>query len=133
MNGHRFSLGRLKKYTKRRPKIDPATEDSILVRSQHRCCICYAEGVQIAHADDDRNNNEEDNLIPLCLRCHDKVSKKGGMTRGYTPEQLRMYKRRWFDEVQLARKRAALGLAHDRGEEENLPEASVNLESEDSG
>jgi 5-methylcytosine-specific restriction endonuclease McrA len=84
--------------------------------------------VQIAHADDDRNNNEEGNLIPLCLRCHDKVSKKGGMTQGYAPDQLRMYKKHWFDEVELARKRAALGITHDTTGDADLPEASVNLE-----
>jgi hypothetical protein len=54
------------------------------------------------------------------------------MTQQYTPEQLRMYKNEWFCEVKLGRKRAALGMAYDTAADADLPEAAVNLESEDS-
>jgi 5-methylcytosine-specific restriction endonuclease McrA len=110
MTGGRPRPSRGRRYrSKWRPKVPQELENSILVRSRHQCCICHSFDVQIAHADDDRNNNNEDNLIPLCGNCHNRASKRGGMTKGYTPKQLLMYKKKWFEDVEMANKVAALG------------------------
>ena len=42
------------------------------------CFACSsADDVQVHHLDGDRNNNDLDNLIPLCRQCHTKLHSKG--------------------------------------------------------
>jgi len=124
MRKHRTAFDRrMKRYTKPRPKIPRDLENSILVRTRHQCCICHTHDVQIHHADNNRANNHEDNLIPLCGNCHNRTSKSGGNTKGYTPEQLRMYRKNWFAKVEIANEVAALSpFLRDVPENDKLPE-----------
>jgi hypothetical protein len=64
--------------------------------------------VSIHHADGNPRNNNEDNLIPLCGNCHDRASKKIGLSREITPKQLLTYKKNWELEVDFANRTAAL-------------------------
>jgi len=74
--------------------------------------MCHAPVVTMHHADENPSNNEEDNLIPLCWNCHDRASQKGGLSRKITPTQLRMYKKEWELEIELAKRTAALAVGH---------------------
>jgi 5-methylcytosine-specific restriction endonuclease McrA len=108
---------------KSRITIPELTADKILVRCRHQCCICQAPVVAIHHADENPSNNKEDNLIPLCGNCHDRASKKGGLSRNITPAQLLIYKRGWELEVEIAKRTAALApQLRNVSENERLPE-----------
>jgi len=42
------------------------------------CSECdSSEAIEVHHIDGDRNNNEPENLLPLCRRCHSKVHGSG--------------------------------------------------------
>ncbi|KYK30240.1 MAG: hypothetical protein AYK19_04680 [Theionarchaea archaeon DG-70-1] len=71
----------------------------LLFESRHTCSICRLEDkdVQVHHIDGDPTNNKEENLIVLCLNCHSKVSRTGGLGRGYSIEELRLYKKEWIN------------------------------------
>ena len=67
------------------PKNWPEIRQTILERAEHKCELCGAENYRphwktgskviltIAHVDQDRENNEEWNLLALCQRCHLKI------------------------------------------------------------
>ncbi len=90
----------------RRIPIPKSTEATVLFKSDHLCCVCRdpALGVQVAHIDNNPANNREENLIVLCLNHHDKVSSKSPMSKSYTQEELKKYKKEWGDIVQERRK-----------------------------
>lgn len=97
-------------FSQNRPQVPKQLADRILVKSRHTCCICHTGRVtaQIHHADGDPSNNDEENLIPLCPNCHARAESEYGMTRNYSPEQLRMYRDGWFRELEGAERAAAL-------------------------
>lgn len=93
-----------------RPDVPQEVANKVLVQSRHTCCLCHTNRItaQIHHADGDPSNNDEDNLVPLCPNCHARVEAEYGMTRNYTPEQLKMYRDAWVREVKEAEETAAL-------------------------
>jgi hypothetical protein len=59
--------------TNKRPSIPPKTLDKILSWSNRHCCMCEKQctvNIEIHHLDKNPQNNELDNLIPLCFDCH---------------------------------------------------------------
>ena len=62
------------------------------------CCICHRASPtpQINHIDGNPANNSEDNLIPLCPNHHSLVHTKFALTQNITPQQLKMYREKWF-------------------------------------
>jgi len=63
----------------------------VLVRSRRRCCICYGlnrdtaiKAGQVAHIDRDSSNSDEDNLVYLCIPCHDKYDSKSRQSKNFT-------------------------------------------------
>ena len=76
-------------------------KNKLLVEAQHTCAICNKSGVHIHHIDGDKKNNDESNLIVLCLVHHDEVekSKEGkGLSSKITEEQLHLYKNKQKEE-----------------------------------
>ena len=78
-----------------RKSIPRKTQHDILTKSRRRCAICYfylndvepKEG-QIAHIDRNNQNNEESNLVFLCLNHHDKYDSKTSQSKGYITEEV---------------------------------------------
>lgn len=85
--------------TKKRPPIPKGILDDLLVRCRHSCCICETFGVSVHHIDGNPENNEEDNLIPVCGTCAERAHiKYPAATRihGISEDQLKLYKKNWI-------------------------------------
>lgn len=94
------------KNANRRIPIPKNTEAGVLFKANHTCSFCNnpSFGVQVAHIDDNPSNNNEDNLIVLCLNHHDKASSKSPLSKSFTQRELKKYKRNWEKTVQERRK-----------------------------
>jgi len=82
--------------------IQAKLKNKLLVEARHSCVICGRSQVQIHHIDGNRQNNDESNLIVLCVNHHDEAEmSKGGQsfTANLTPEQLRLYKEKQKQEL----------------------------------
>lgn len=53
-----------------RMAISKATRDSVMAEFRSRCAICGEDRPQIHHIDMNNENNDPNNLIPLCPNCH---------------------------------------------------------------
>lgn len=51
-----------------------------------------------------RQESSPANLIVLCLNCHSEVSRKGGLGRTYSSEELAIHKNSWVSEISNRRK-----------------------------
>lgn len=91
---------------KKRIPIPRDTEAEVLFKADHACCICNNSdfGVQVAHIDKNRNNNQENNLIVLCPNDHAKVDSVSPISKSYTQLELKRYKKNWEETVQKKRK-----------------------------
>jgi hypothetical protein len=58
------------RYAKKRPAIPKGVSDAVLKEYSHLCAICAEKDPQLHHLDENRENNEPLNLIPLCPNCH---------------------------------------------------------------
>ncbi len=75
--------------------IPEKLKNKLLVEAGHACVICRRSRVQLHHIDGNKRNNDESNLIVLCVKHHDEaeMSKKGrSFTANITIQQLRLYK-----------------------------------------
>lgn len=81
-------------------------EADVLFKANHICSICNdpSKRVQMAHIDNDSSNNDEANLIVLCLEHHDKVHIKSPISKSYTKQELEKYKKNWENTVAQRRK-----------------------------
>ena len=70
----------------------------VLFKSDRTCVICRNKGkpIQIHHADDDNLNNDINNLVVLCLDCHNETQIKGGFHRKLDAEQIILYRDDWY-------------------------------------
>jgi len=90
-----------------RKKVPGDTQTEVLTRSRRRCCFCYfVDGVegevegQIAHLDQDRNNNDFDNLAYLCLKRHDRYDTRTSVSKGLTIGEVRHYRDRLYTQME---------------------------------
>ena len=82
--------------------IPAKLKNRLLVEARHACVICGRSQVQIHHIDGNKQNNEESNLIVLCVNHHDEAEmSKGGQsfTANLTRKQLRLYKEKQKQEL----------------------------------
>ncbi len=85
-----------------REQIPEQLVQDVLLKSKRRCCLCFAEGItgprrgSITHIDSDPRNNEEDNLVFLCLSHHDLLESK---RRRPGPGEIRLLRSRLYDAV----------------------------------
>lgn len=86
--------------------IPKDTEADVLFKANHMCSICNDPniGVQIAHIDDNPSNNNEANLIVLCVNHHDKAHIKSPISKSFTKREIEKYKNNWENTVRLRRK-----------------------------
>ena len=73
---------------KTRKKVSKTTAQAVELKCRRICALCWATyGVgigqrgQIAHADRDSRNNDESNLVWLCVSCHDEYDSTPRQTR----------------------------------------------------
>ena len=84
-------------------------ETQVLTASQRKCCLCYyikdiqkhRKG-QIAHLDRDRSNSTFGNLVWLCLDHHDEYDSRTSQSKGLTPDEVRTYRDRLYQELGAA-------------------------------
>lgn len=55
---------------KRRTAIPRMVKEQVLKEYRHLCAICSETGPQVHHIDEDPENNDSQNLIPLCPNHH---------------------------------------------------------------
>src|SRR6187431_3353993 len=86
-----------------RPKVPDATQTEVLTRSRRRCCLCYfvngnedEVAGQIAHLDQNRDNNDFDNLAWLCLPHHDRYDSRTSVSKGLTESEVKHYSDRLY-------------------------------------
>ena len=91
--------------SKKRKKIPLRIQADVLFNNDRTCCICNdkTKGVQIHHIDEDPSNNSLDNLAVVCTHHQDKIHKRGGITKGITPELVKKYKYSWEQSVRSKR------------------------------
>ena len=84
-----------------RPKIPLRIRREIKIKCRGLCCICHARGIQIHHIDEDNTNNNIDNLVPLCLECHNHQSTSGGFVSRLTDGELKEVRDNFYNLVPL--------------------------------
>lgn len=86
---------------KRKPIPETLVGD-LLYNSHHMCSICNAmdgRAAQIHHIDGNPSNYNDDNLLVLCLLCHDRVEKEGKLGRKFRKNELLRYRKDWEQKV----------------------------------
>jgi hypothetical protein len=84
-----------KRYDQARPHIPMAVERKVRAEAGHRCGIAHCGDiiVEIHHIDGNRENNDPQNLIPLCGSHHARAHQSSGTTR-ISREDLRFQRMR---------------------------------------
>jgi hypothetical protein len=88
---------------KNRKKIPIKIADEVMFIADLLCCVCENRGDQIHHIDNDPSNNDLDNLVLLCFRHHDEVTRQGGLSRRLSPNLLRSYRTTLYRKVEAKR------------------------------
>lgn len=90
-----------------RPTIQTDTVTEVLLRSRRRCCLCFGldgnfeqKQGQVAHLDQNRNNNSPGNLAFLCLVHHDAYDSRTSQSKGFTIEEARAYREALYGHIQ---------------------------------
>jgi hypothetical protein len=83
----------------KRKKTSDKAQVEILIKSRRRCCLCFGlnrdleiKQGQIAHIDGDSQNNNNENLVFLCLDHHDQLDSKTSQSKGLKPEEVKQYR-----------------------------------------
>lgn len=83
----------------KRQNLTDGIQAEVLKRSRRRCCVCYGlnrdteiKKGQIAHLDQNRNNNNLDNLVFLCLDHHDEYDSKTSQSKGLRQKEIEGYR-----------------------------------------
>lgn len=92
-----------------RKTIPKELANQLLFDAQMTCCICreHSKSVQLHHIDKNSSNNREENLVVLCVDCHNKAHSKSGFARTLTPEIIIQFKNQWLNDTKIWRQRAA--------------------------
>ena len=82
-----------------RARTSNAVEDQVLLRCRRRCAICFGQSRdttiksgQIAHLDQNASNSALNNLVFLCLECHDKYDGTTSQSKGLTLGEVRQFR-----------------------------------------
>lgn len=84
---------------KKRVRVPPDVEASILAKYARRCALCFGVNAdlgekhgQIAHLDHDPANACEDNLAFLCQAHHSDFDSSTSQHKNYTPAEVMLYR-----------------------------------------
>jgi hypothetical protein len=96
-----------------RPPIPDDTVAELMIKSGHYCCIHRGNfednsPLDIHHLDSNTENNNIDNLVPVCKNCHHgKIHNKSSFARHYTPEEITRLRNEWYELIKDHKKEAA--------------------------
>ncbi len=89
-----------------RKAIAAVDETAVLTLCARRCALCVGlradlaeKKGQIAHIDQDPSNNKLDNLIFLCIDCHDTYDSTTRQSKGITAGEVREYRSRLHNTI----------------------------------
>jgi len=95
-----------------RKSVPRETETRVLTVSGRRCCLCYGllsdfdtKHGQIAHLDQNPENNSFDNLAFFCLPHHDEYDSRPSQSKGLTIAEVKDYRDMLYRDLD-ARRRA---------------------------
>lgn len=71
----------------------------VMLRSSNCCCICQTPFIQIHHIDGNHDNNDLDNLAPLCPNHHALAHSQSNILMNLTPERIKEIRNKWYDFV----------------------------------
>jgi len=105
-----LTKGEASAFLSKRPPIPEGDVIKLLCESRSTCCVCRSEteSIIIHHIKywEESHSHSEENLVVLCLNCHDKAHSKKELTQNLTPSKVKELKRRWLNKViELDRKR----------------------------
>ena len=90
---------------RRRTQLAAHDAAAVLRRSRRRCCICFGlhrddavKKGQIAHLDQDPNNNAIDNLAWLCLEHHAEYDSKTSQSKSLQLVEVKGYRSELYDQ-----------------------------------
>lgn len=90
-----------------RKKATDEVITEVLTRSRRRCCLCYGlnrdaeiKQGQVAHLDQNRDNNRPDNLAFLCLSHHDLYDSQTSQSKGFTISEVKVYRDELYSHTQ---------------------------------
>jgi hypothetical protein len=90
-----------------RKPITEQTQNAIFIKCRRRCCLCFwLEGKdevvkgQLAHLDQDHENNNEDNLAFLCLLHHDEYDSRPSQSKGLREHEVRKWRNELYREME---------------------------------
>ena len=93
-----------------RKKIPQNTQDDIITLSGRKCCLCFGinsdfspKKGQIAHLDQNPENNDIDNLAWLCLDHHDEYDSRTSQSKGLTIGEVKQYRTKLYEAVERDR------------------------------
>jgi len=89
-----------------RKKIPTQIETQVLLQCRRRCCICYGlekddniKKGQIAHINNNKNDNRLDNLVFLCLQHHDEYDSTTSQSKNLTSNEIREFRKELQNEI----------------------------------
>lgn len=90
----------------KRTQLSKKIETKVLVACRRRCCLCYflknlnePKKGQIAHINKDRTQSVYSNLVYLCLEHHDEFDSSTSQSKGFTSEEVKMYRNKLYKEL----------------------------------
>lgn len=116
---------------KKRVPLPQEIYADIVYRSDNTCCMCNTKGrsVQIHHINEDPSCNKIENLILLCLQCHDEVHTKRKLGRALTKKCLEKYRDEWYRRVEDIRNTVDQIIINSKLPIESYIKSSVNNEN----
>lgn len=94
----------------RRKQIPQKTQDEIITQSGRKCCLCFGidsdyseKKGQIAHLDQNPENDDIDNLAWLCLDHHDEYDSITSQSKGLTTGEAKRYRAKLYEVVEKDR------------------------------
>lgn len=91
-----------------RKAIPLEIQNKIFKKSKRRCALCFSidnddaeKRGQIAHIDNNNENNKLDNLVFLCLDHHDKYDGRTSQSKGYTKKEVKLYREDLYEYIEL--------------------------------
>jgi hypothetical protein len=90
-----------------RKAIPETTQTSILLKSRRRCCLCFwlkgedeVKKGQIAHLDQNHENDAEDNLAFMCMDHHDDYDSTTRLSKGLREDEVRRWRNELYKEME---------------------------------
>ena len=93
----------------RRAGTSTAVEGQVLLQCRRRCAICFGlsrdttiKRGQISHLDRDASNSARNNLVFLCLECHDEYDGRTSQSKALGPVEVRQFRDELHDAIASA-------------------------------